>query len=123
MTTILMMLLFPIGLYTYFVIEKRTNKEYQRVFDDFQDSTSSNKKYTDKEKINRFNQMLLGNGYKITSITDNRVIGEKKVLSMGLIFIGLGIYIVGLFVYLAYFFWFQEPHRVEFSITHPMEKE
>jgi len=121
MTTILMMLLFPIGLYTYFVIEKKTKREYQRVFDDFQESTSLTNKYTNEEKINRFEQMLIRNGYEVTSITDNKVIGEKKVLSMAFIFMGLGLYIVGLFFYLAYFFWFQEPHRVEFSTA--IEKE
>ncbi len=116
MTTLLMMFLFPIGLYTYFVIEKRTKKEYQKVFDDFQKSTSLSTKYTDAEKIARFEQMLEQNGYEVTSVTENRVVGEKKVLSMAFIFMGLGLYIVGIFFYLAYYFWFQKPHRVEFSL-------
>ena len=116
MNTIIMLFLFPIGLYTYFVVEKRTKKEYQQVFDDFQTSTSLDTKYTDKEKRNRFEQMLHQNGYEVISVSKNRVVGEKKVLSMGLILIGLGIYIVGLFFYLAYYFWFQKPHRVEFTL-------
>jgi len=121
MTTLLMMLLFPIGIYTYFFIERKTKREYQKVFDDFQLSTISNSKLSNKEKIALFEQMLLQNEYKIVEITDSTVVGEKKVLSMAFIFMGLGLYIVGLFFYLAYFFWFQEPHRVEFSTA--MEKE
>ncbi len=116
MTTIIMMFLFPIGLYTYFVIEKRTKKEYQKVFDDFQKSTSLSEKYTDEEKIARFEQMLEQNGYELVSVDNNSVIGEKKVLSMAFIMMGLGLYMVGLLFYLAYFFWFQKPHRVEFSL-------
>jgi hypothetical protein len=82
------MFLFPIGLYTYFFIEKKTKKEYQEVFDNF------------------FEQMLLQNEYEITSISK----------SLEFIFMGLGLYIVGLFFYLAYYFWFQKPHRVEFFL-------
>jgi len=121
MTTLLMMLLFPIGIYTYFFIERKTKREYQKVFDDFQLSTLSNTELSNKEKIALFEQMLLQNEYKIVEVTGSTVVGEKKVLSMAFIFMGLGVYIVGLFFYLAYFFWFQEPHRVEFSTA--MEKE
>jgi len=116
MTTILMMFLFPIGLYTYFVIEKKTKKEYQLVFDNFQKKTASSVKMSDEEKVYLFEQMLLQNGYSIVKINSSSVVGEKKVLSMALIMMGLGIYIVGLFFYLAYYFWFQKPHRVKFCI-------
>lgn len=116
MTTLLMMLLFPIGLYTYFVIEKRTKKEYQAVFDNFQQSTLANEKLTNEEKLNLFEQMLLGNGYEIKERNEKKVVGDKKVLSMAFIFMGLGIYFVGLFFYLAYFFGFQKPHRVTFKV-------
>ena len=115
MTTILMMFLFPIGLYTYFVIEKKTKKEYQLVFDDFQKKIT-NSKITKEEKKHLFEQMLLKNGYTIVSIDQSTVVGEKKVLSIAFIMMGLGIYIIGLFFYLAYYFWFQKPHRVEFCI-------
>ena len=116
MTTLLMMLLFPIGLYTYFVIEKKTKRAYQKVFDDFQIKTSSNSKLSNKAKLNLFEQMLLQNEYEVTQINETRVVAEKKVLSMAFIFMGLGLYIVGIFVYLAYFFWFQKPHKVEFCL-------
>lgn len=116
MTTIIMMFLFPIGLYTYFVIEKRTKKEYQAVFDNFQQETVANAKLNNQEKLNLFEQMLLQNGYEIKELNGTSVVGEKKVLSMAFIFMGLGLYFVGLFFYLAYFFWFQKPHRVAFSL-------
>lgn len=111
-----MMFLFPIGLYTYFFIERKTKKEYQKVFDDFQLNTLSKSKLTNKEKINLFKQMLLQNEYEVTELSALIVVGEKKVLSLAFIFMGLGLYIVGLFFYLAYYFWLQKPHRVEFSL-------
>ena len=116
MTTILMMFLFPIGLYTYFVIEKKSKKEYQKVFDDFQIKTSTNSKLEAKDKINLFEQMLLQNEYEVTEINEYSVVGEKKVLSLAFIFMGLGLYIIGIFFYLAYYFWFQKPHKVEFYL-------
>ena len=116
MNTIIMLFLFPIGLYTYFVIEKKTKIEYQKVFDDFQERTSLEVKYTDKEKINRFEQMLRGNGYEVIYVKKDVVVGEKKVLSLAFILMGLGLYIIGLFFYLAYYFWIQKPHRVEFTV-------
>lgn len=116
MTTLLMMFLFPIGLYTYFFVEKRAKKEYQSVFDTFQKKIASDTTLSRQEKIISFKQMLLQNDYEIKSVNESSVIGEKKVLSMAFIFIGLGLYIVGIFFYLAYFFWFQKPHKVEFCI-------
>ena len=116
MTTVLMLLMFPIGIYTYFFIEKKDKKIYQSVFDDFQKTTSQSKKLSKEEKIERFQQMLLRNGYEVITVTNSVVLGRKKVLSMGLILIGLGIYIIGIFFYLAYYFWFQKPHEVEFTL-------
>lgn len=116
MTTLLMMFLFPIGLYTYFFVEKRAKKEYQSVFDTFQKKIASDITLSRQEKIISFKQMLLQNDYEIKSVNESSVMGEKKVLSLAFIFIGLGLYIVGIFFYLAYFFWFQKPHKVEFCI-------
>jgi len=116
MTTILMLLLFPIGLYTYFVIEKKDKEQYQAVFDDFQTTTTA-RKISDAEKIELFERMLEQNSYEIKEQTNSSVVGEQKVLSMGLMMMGLGIYIIGLFFYLFYFYYFQKPHRVEFKLS------
>ena len=116
MTTVLMLLMFPIGLYTYFVIEKKDKEKYQAVFDNFQ-VTINNKNISDAEKLKFFDLMLEQNSYEIIEENESVVIGEKKVLSMGLMMIGLGIYIIGLFIYLFYFYYFQKPHRVEFRLS------
>jgi len=116
MTTIIMLFLFPIGLYVYFVVEKKQNKVYQAVFDDFQTKISTKEELTTAEKKEQFEAMLLQNGYELVEVSEEKVVGEKKVLSMGLILIGTGVYIIGLFVYLAYFYGLQKPHVVEFKI-------
>ena len=121
MTTIIMILMFPIGLYVYYSMEKRDNRIYQAVFDNFYIKTL-NSSLTERDKIIRFEQMLEQNGYKIVEVTQNRVIGEKKILSMGLIMIGTGIYFVGLFIYLFYYFYLQKPHRVVFVLDKEKKK-
>ena len=116
MTTVIMMLMFPMGLYTYLVIEKRVRREYQEVFDAFEYKTASNPSLNSSQKVELFEQMLMKNGYEVVSVDASHVVGEKKVLSMAWMMMGLGIYIIGLFFYLAYYFWFQKPHRVEFVL-------
>ena len=115
MTTIIMLLLFPIGLYTYFFIEKKDQQKYQAVFDDFEVSTNK-RNILDSQKLELFEQMLEQNGYEIVEQNKKAVVGEKKVLSMSFMMMGLGLYIVGLFLYLFYYFYFQKPHRVEFRL-------
>jgi hypothetical protein len=105
----------PIGLYTYFFIEKKDKEKYQAVFDDFQVNTLK-REITNAQKLELFEQMLEQNTYEIREQTQEYVVGEKKVLSMGLMMMGLGVYIIGLFFYLFYFYLFQKPHRVEFYI-------
>ena len=116
MTTVIMLLMLPIGLYTYFVIEKKNKKEYQKVFDDFQEDISSQEKISSDEKLEQFIQMLVINGYKIKEESSHKVEGEKKVLSMGLMMIGTGFYFIGLIVYLLYFYFMQKPHKVVFVV-------
>jgi len=116
MTTILMLLMFPIGLYVYFKKEKKDNRLYQSVFDDFELKTVNRKNLNNQEKIELFERMLEQNGYKIVEVTETTVKGQKKILSMGLMMMGTGIYIVGLFLYLLYYFYWQKPHEIVFKL-------
>lgn len=118
MTTLLMLLMFPIGLYVYFGKEKKDKLAYQKVFDDFHTKTLANKNLTDKEKLLRFEQMLEQNAYEVVEVNEHRVVAKKKVLSLGLMMIGLGLYIIGLFIYLLYYFYFQKPHIVVFELNY-----
>jgi len=117
MTTILMLLMFPIGLYVYYGMEKKDNRAYQAVFDNFYKETLNNKKLTKKDKLIRFEQMLEQNGYKIVEVTSTKVVAQKKILSMGLMMIGVGIYFIGLLVYLLYYFYIQAPHKIVFALN------
>jgi hypothetical protein len=108
--------MFPIGLYVYYAIEKKDNKVYQAVFDDFYLETLKSKKLTEHEKIVRFEKMLEQNGYKIIEVSDTKVVAQKKILSMGLMMIGIGIYFIGLLVYLLYYFHIQKPHEIVFAL-------
>jgi len=116
MTTVLMLLMFPLGLYVYFGREKKDQLVYQSVFDDFYHKTLQSKKINDAQKIERFEQMLEQNGYEIIELNEHKVVAQKKILSMGLIMMGIGIYFIGLLVYLLYYFYLQKPHEVMFSL-------
>ena len=115
MTTVLMLLMLPIGLYVYFGKEKKDREIYQAVFDNFELKIVK-KNLSNKEKIELFEQMLEQNGYNVIEVTDTTVKAQKKILSIGLMMIGIGIYIIGLFLYLVYYFYFQKPHEIIFDI-------
>jgi hypothetical protein len=108
--------MFPIGLYVYFNVEKQDTKRYLAVFDDFYHQTLQSSSLSDADKIVLFERMLEKNGYKLVEVTKSRVVAEKKILSMGLMMIGIGIYFIGLLVYLLYYFYLQKPHKIEFVL-------
>ena len=51
-----MLLLFPLGLYTYFFIEKKDREKYQAVFDNFEKSTNQ-RAISNNQKREMFEQM------------------------------------------------------------------
>ena len=116
MSQVIMMFLFPIALYFYFVVERKDKPKYQKVFDDFSVKIQNDNRLTDKEKITQYKQMLQQNGYEITEVSSSKVKGEKRILSMSLFAMGIGVYFVGVLVYLAYYFWVQKPHVVEYEV-------
>lgn len=116
MTQVIMIFLLPIGIYFYFFVERKDRDEYQRTFDDFQNTLSQNTRLTQTEKMNRFTMMLRNNGYRIISEDKESVTGEKKIFSMSLFVIGLGFFYVGVVIYLLYFFYFQSPHSVRYTV-------
>ena len=116
MSQVIMIFLFPIGLYFYFFVERRDRPKYQKIFDDFGAKVGADDRLSDTEKKEQYIQMLKQNGYKITKNTRNEVRGEKKILSMSLLAMSIGVYYVGVFVYLGYYFWVQKPHVVVYEI-------
>jgi len=116
MSQVIMMFLFPIGLYFYFFVERRDRPKYQKIFDDFGESIQNDSTLTNAQKIQKYNAMLRQNNYTIVESTQTKVRGEKRILSMSLLAMSIGAYYVGAFVYLAYYFWIQKPHVVEYRI-------
>lgn len=114
MTALLVFILFPIGLYFYLKVEKKADKKYIEVFDDFYTKTK-NSKISKEKKRELFKAMLIKNGYKIEE-TKDEIVGEKKVISVSLIVMSIGIYYIGLLFYLIYYFLFKKPHIVVFKL-------
>lgn len=116
MTQLIMLLFFPIGLYFYFFVEKKNRPKYQKVFDDFQIEIENDSRLESEERKNLYKDMLVQNRYKITRLSKTVVIGEKRIFSMSLFIMSLGVLYVGAILYLAYYFWIQKPHVVEYEV-------
>lgn len=115
MSQVIMLFPFPIGLYFYFFVERKNRPAYEKVFDDFHIETKRNYLLSKEEKIQHYKNMLLKNNYIIKEKTSIKVIGEKRIFSMSLFAMGVGLYFVGAILYMAYYYWLQKPHRVVFT--------
>jgi uncharacterized membrane protein YukC len=105
----------PIGIYIL-LQEKKGKSKYQAVFDGFFKKIEDENSLSKKEKIEILSDMLYKNGYEITQMSKELVRGEKKIFSVGWLFIGVGTLYIGLIVYIIYFLYFQKPHVVLFEL-------
>jgi len=113
MNTIIMLFALPIGIFLL-LGEKKARAKYQAIFDNFyQDTISDN--YSKEQKMDLYERMLLANHYAITLKNEEAVVGEKRIFSIGWLFIGIGTLYVGLLVYIVYYLYFQKPHVVRFE--------
>jgi len=117
MSQVIMILLFPIGLYFYFFKERPSRPAYNKVFTDFETEIQEDTSLLETDKIQRYKEMLLKNDYKIIESTIHCIVGEKRIFSMSLFAMSVGFYYVGAVIYLLYFYYFQTPHRVTFKIN------
>lgn len=108
MTTILLMFIFPIGAIFYYN-ERKNRGKYQAVFDDYIQKVDESPDFTDKQKIERVRDLFLTNRYEIRFQSEEEIIGERKIFSMGLL-------MMGLFFYVFYYFFFQKPHSIGYKI-------
>ncbi len=115
MNTIIMLFALPIGLYLL-TQERKTMQRYQKIFDDFFYKVISDETLAHEEKLKLVEKMLYQNGYKIVQKDQKSVTGEKKIFSIGWMFIGIGTLYIGLILYILYYLYLQKPHRVLFSI-------
>ena len=116
MSQIIMLFLFPLGLYFYFFKERPSRPTYNKVFSDFEKKIQRKNVLSRNEKLENYEMMLLKNDYKIIEKTSTFVVGEKTIFSMSLFTIGVGLYFIGAVFYLLYFFYIQKPHRVTFYV-------
>ncbi len=115
MNTLIMIFALPIGIYILFQ-EKKAMKKYQAIFDDFFLKVKQDKVMNKREKIELLEDMLYSNRYDIVDKRENSVEGEKKLFSVGWMFVGIGTFYIGLVIYIIYYFYFQKPHVVRFKL-------
>jgi len=117
MSQVIMLLLFPIGLYFYFFKERPSRPAYNKVFTDFETEIQDDTNLLETDKIQHYKDMLRKNEYRITETTSSCIVGEKRIFSMSLFAMSVGFYYIGAVIYLLYFYYFQTPHRVTFKIS------
>jgi len=116
MSQVIMLLLFPIGLYFYFFKERPSRPAYNKVFTDFETEIQEDTNLLETDKIQHYKEMLRKNDYKLVKTTPTCIVGEKRIFSMSLFAMSVGFYYIGAVIYLLYFYYFQTPHRVTFKL-------
>jgi len=105
----------PIGIYTL-LFEKKSKKKYDKLFEDFYQKTLHNKRLSSEEKHTLILQLLEKNGYELVEEEHHKIIGEKKILSLGWIILGVGFLYIGVIFYVIYYYFIQKPHRLEYEV-------
>ncbi|KIM10617.1 MAG: hypothetical protein KU37_10010 [Sulfuricurvum sp. PC08-66] len=114
MSTVLMMFILPIG-FAFLYYEFRDKKRYQGVFDTFIEEVDANDGYTNAQKLEHIGRMLQLNGYE-THLSNTKIVGHKKLFSIGALFVGLGFLYIGAILYVLYFFYVKKPHTISYEV-------
>jgi uncharacterized membrane protein YukC len=105
----------PIGIYTI-IFELKSKKKYNALFEDFYQKTIKSNRLSQEEKHAHILQLLKSNGYELVEEHEHKIVGEKKILSLGWIILGIGFIYVGVIFYLLYFYFIQKPHRLVYEV-------
>ena len=103
-----MLLMFPIGAIMYYN-ERKDRDKYLAVFSDFMQKVDASRDFNNAQKIEKIRELFLANRYEVVYRDEKEIVGERKILSMGLL-------MMGLFFYVFYFFFMQKPHRIQYNI-------
>ncbi len=109
MTTILLLLIFPIGV-VFYINERKNRAKYQAVFDEYMQRVDADTTFAPSQKIDQIEKLFNANRYDVIYKDAEKIVGERKVLSMGLL-------MMGLFFYVFYFFFFQKPHKLVYKVS------
>jgi hypothetical protein len=105
----------PIGIYTI-RFEQKSKDKYNALFEDFYQKILNDERLNREEKMERLEELLNRNSYTIVEHTSNRIVGERKILSLGWIILTLGLIYIGVIFYLIYYYFIQKPHRLIYEI-------
>lgn len=115
MTLVITFFSIPIGI-LLLINERKNFHKYEAIFSDFLLVVQSDDRLDDKAKLARLRAMLEHNHYHILWISESEIAAEKKLFSPGWLSIGIGAAYLGALIYMFYYFKFQRPHLVTFTI-------
>ena len=112
MTTIIMLFILPLGILVYF-FDKKTRKTNEEVFEAYISRIKATE-ISQKEKLDRIDEMYYQNGYKIVLRTDEMLVAQKKHFNLGVLLIFFGVLnYFGLPLYYLYYRIILKPERIE----------
>ena len=115
MSLVITLFSIPIGI-LLLINEYRNFHKYEAIFSDFLLEVQADDRLDDKAKLARLRAMLEHNYYQVLWISENQIAAEKKLFSPGWLSIGVGIAFIGVLIYMIYYFKFQKPHMVTFTL-------
>ena len=112
MSQVIMWFLFPIGLYFYVFKEREHTRKYKQFFEDYAQKLMGDMEQTAAERRRHFKDVLVKNDFEVVESSAQRVAGQKRLFSMSLFTMSLGLYLIGGLVYLLYRRYMQKPYLV-----------
>ncbi len=115
MTTIILLFFLPLGIVLHF-FDKKVRQINKESFDHFVSTTKATD-ISQKEKLDKIDEMYYQNGYKIVSKTHDTLVVKKKHFNLGVLFIFFGLLsYFGLPLYYIYYRFILKPEYIEVSL-------
>ena len=115
MTTIIMLFFLPLGILLHF-FDKKTRRINRESFNNYVSKIEA-ADLSQKEKLDKIDEMYYQNDYTIVSRTDEILIIEKKHFDLGILFVFFGLLsYFGLPLYYLYYRFILKPERIEIRL-------
>ena len=115
MTTIILLLMFPIGIAVYF-FDKKLKKQNEEIFNAYVEKIML-MDISKKDMLDQIDEMYYANGYKRVSKTDTTLLLEKKHFNLGVLFMFFGVFLYfGIIFYLIYYYFILTPEKIDLSL-------
>jgi hypothetical protein len=115
MTTVLMMFILPLGI-VFYLFDKKTRRQNTLIFESYVEKIIASD-ISQKEKIEKIDEMYYENGYTRVSKIDNILVVQKKHFNLGVLFIMFGAFsYFGIVFFFIYYRFILKPDKIKVSV-------